>query len=475
MSKPNTELYNERLARYVTANHNGKPDRIPIRIFAEELAAKYAGYTNYETAVNHELQFDVNRKFAEELGCDAIQTNSIVNWMVMIKALGWEGITFPGIGLPVDVCNQWTEPKCEEEAFLKADEYDRFSDDPTAFILNTWLPRFTRHINPPGCAVTFEHNTALLGGLLAYSTLFNTWGRKTAELIDAGIVPAVSSVLKAPLDLLADKLRGYLNLCGDLVEQRDKVIRACEAMMPHLLELVLSGADPDRNIPSIIWMHRGCVPYISHEDFSTIYWATLKPIVEELWANGQQIIFYAEGNWNAHLKAFAELPEKSIIFHVDKTDFMAAHRALGGKFCLSGGIPNDLLAIGGTKDVRAYCKKVIDSVARDGGYIMDAAALIMNDAKIDNVRAMIDYAKEHGAYSRSAAPAKTLQEIKACDRPGKGAYRFLEPKRKPGVCVPWEEKRKDLPPISGDEQLARQNWEMVDRQAWTFCWVNLTW
>ena len=100
-------LYNQRLARYVTACYNGKPDRVPLRVFAEEFAASYCGYDNYEVACNLELQFDVNRRFAVETGIDAIQTNSIVNWFGMQKALGW-GITFPGIGLPVDDSNQWT-------------------------------------------------------------------------------------------------------------------------------------------------------------------------------------------------------------------------------------------------------------------------------------------------------------------------------------------------------------------------------
>ena len=75
--------YQERLDRYVTAMFNEKPDRIPIRIFAEEFSAKYCGYSNFDTAVNLELQFDVNRKFAVEAGVDAIQVNSIVNWFGM--------------------------------------------------------------------------------------------------------------------------------------------------------------------------------------------------------------------------------------------------------------------------------------------------------------------------------------------------------------------------------------------------------
>ena len=108
---------------------------------------------------------------------------------------------------------------------------------------------------------------------------FNAWGEAHVKLINSGIVPAVSSVLKAPLDILGDKLRGYVNLSYDLFERRDKVIAACESLMPHLFQVVAGGADKDGLIPSIIWMHRGCVPFISHKDFDEIYWPTLKPII----------------------------------------------------------------------------------------------------------------------------------------------------------------------------------------------------
>jgi len=48
--------------------------------------------------------------------------------------------------------------------------------------------------------------------------------------------------------------------------------------------------------------------------------------------------------------------------------------------------------------VRAYCKKVIDGVARDGGYIMDASAIIQNDAKVENIKAMTEFTREYGLY-----------------------------------------------------------------------------
>ena len=74
------------------------------------------------------------------------------------------------------------------------------------------------------------------------------------------------------------------------------------------------------------------------------------------------------------------------------------HKVLGHKFCISGGIPNFLLAYRTPREVRDCCKKVIDGVARDGGYIMDAAAIVQNDAKVENIKAMTDFTREYGVY-----------------------------------------------------------------------------
>lgn len=475
MEKTKEHLYEERLKRYLAACYNLKPDRIPIRIFAEEFAAKYCGYSNFQTACDHRLQFKVNRVFAEKEGVDAIQTNSIVNWMGMMKAIGWNGIRFPGIGLPVDTCNQWLEPTTEKDAFLKSDEYAEITDDPTAFIMNKWLPRFTKHIQLNGAPVTYEHNMSFVHGVLAYSMFFNEWGKAHMELINAGIVPAVGSVLKAPLDILGDKLRGYINLSMDLLERRNEVLKACEALMPHLLHVVLSAADPGKNIPSIIWMHRGCVPFISHDDFNDIYWATLKPIVEELWSHGHQLILYAEGDWTPHLQAFNELPEKSIIFHVDKTDLSEAHRILGKRFCISGGLPNELLVYGTPQEVKDKCKEIVDEVAVDGGYIMDASALLMNDAKIENVLAAIEFTREYGVYDNPDFESLTLEDIKQVPEYVSVADKFVQHERKQGTCIPWSLKRQDFPAVIADEKLVESVWESIDAQGYAFCWTNLTW
>jgi hypothetical protein len=45
-----------------------------------------------------------------------------------------------------------------------------------------------------------------------------------------------------------------------------------------------------------------------------------------------------------------------------------------------------------------------------------------------------------------------------------------QPKRAPGVCVPWQEKAKELPEITGDADLVQRVWEETDALAYTYVW-----
>ena len=62
MTPDKQELYAQRLARYVAAMRNQKPDRIPIRPFAAEFTAKYAGYTCQEVTHDYTMAFEAVRK-----------------------------------------------------------------------------------------------------------------------------------------------------------------------------------------------------------------------------------------------------------------------------------------------------------------------------------------------------------------------------------------------------------------------------
>ncbi|MCF7958635.1 MAG: hypothetical protein K9M57_09335, partial [Phycisphaerae bacterium] len=352
--------YQARLNRYMTAMRNEKPDMVPIRPFVAEFTARYARFTCQEVSHDYNKAFIAARKCAAEFDWDAVVPNMVYVWTGLVQAIGLEYYGIPGLDVPVDTGFQYREPT-EENAYMKADEYDELIRDPTAFLYNVWLPRVSADISPMGASTSYRNNLALVKGGMAMLNYFNAFGPQCEQLRrESGTVSAIGGIFKAPFDIIGDKLRGYLGLTMDMITQPEKVLAACEALMPHLYHVALTSADPLKQVPIGYWMHRGCTPFVSAGQFESHYWPTLKPIIEELWKNGNQTLFYAEGDWKDHLEHFTELPDSSIVYHVDRGDIFDVHKRIGHKFCLSGGVPNFMLSYGTPEEVRACCKKLID-------------------------------------------------------------------------------------------------------------------
>ena len=48
-----------------------------------------------------------------------------------------------------------------------------------------------------------------------------------------------------------------------------------------------------------------------------------------------------------------------------------------------------------------------------------------------------------------------------------------ETKKEPGVCIPWQQKLRELPEIAGDEQLLRRVWQDIDALGYLYIWQCL--
>jgi hypothetical protein len=362
---------------------------------------------------------------------------------------------------------QFGEPATEDALFLQASEYDEFSDDPTAFLFNKWFSRATTRLQKLGEPVTFDHNVALISGALAYANYMNAFGPAANALkYESGLVSANSGMIKAPLDILVDKFRGYFDTAIDTVERPKDVLKACEALMPHILANALGSADPDKNVPITIWAHRGCTPFFSQETFDTIFWPTLKPVFEEIISKGYQILFYGEGKWENHYQSLLELPAGSIIYHLDKGDPAKAAKAFKGKFAISGGLSYDVLARGNADDVRRHMKELFEIMKPDGGYILDATAMMLHDIKPKNLEVAVEYTLEHGVYSQGHAG-----QIRGTSNP-----RIIpQGKRIPNTVRPWEEESKNYRCLSGDLGLVKDKWEANDTAAYNYLWTTVLW
>jgi len=479
MAKDMEQLYQERLQRYVTALRNEKPDMIPLRPFVAEFVAKYAGYTCQDVAHDYTRAFEAAVKTAKDFQWDAVVANMVYVWTGLAQAAGLRYYGIPGIGIPHTVGFNYIEPS-EEQAFMKADEYDALIDDPTGFLYQTWLPRVSTEISRMGEGSTYRNNLALVKSAMAMLQYFYAFGPQVGRLrSECGTASAIAGIFKAPFDIIADKLRGYLGLTMDMHTQPKKVLQACEALMPHLVHVGLTSCDPSKQVPIGYWMHRGCVPFVNPKQFESHYWPTLKPCIEEFWKNGHQTLFYAEGRWKHHFDTFRELPEQSIVFHCDQDDIFEVHRKLHDKFAISGGIPNMLLSYGTPEEVRQFVLRVIREVAKDGGYIMDAGAIMQDDTSVENMKMMTQVCREHGVYS--AGSYRTPADTPPADLPSSvqsrqkvaGMAGRATPRVKPGVCFPWDQRVKDLPPITGDKAMVQNIWENVDALGNMYIWQML--
>ena len=474
------QLYQQRLARYITAMRNEKPDCVPIRPFVAEFTARYAGYTCQDVAHDYTKAFDAAVKTAKDFQWDAVVPNMVYVWTGLAQAAGLRYYGIPGIHIPHTTGFNYAEPT-EENAFMRSDEYDQLIADPTGFLYNIWLPRVSTEISQIGQPATYRNNLALVKSAMAMLQYFVAFGPQIERLRkEAGVVSAIAGIFKAPFDILADKLRGYIGLTMDMHRQPKKVLAACEALMPHLCHVGLTTADPNKQVPIGFWLHRGCVPFIHPRTFDSHYWPTLKPIIEEFWKQGHQTLFYAEGKWKHHLESFRELPERSIVFHCDQDDIFHVHNKLHDRFALSGGIPNRLLSFGQPEEVRQFTQRVMAEVAAQGGYILDAGAIMQDDTSIENLRIMTETGREKGRYS-AGQHTPTMTALPPCDLPESVASRrqvaglngHLASRIAPGLCFPWEEKAKEIGETTGDRELLRKIWNDIDALGNTYIWQLL--
>ncbi len=461
------QTYEARRERYLTALGGGTPDRIPIRFYLQEVAARICGKTNQDVAIEYSQAFECTRRAAEQLGVDATMVNAIWSTYGVAKAAGWKYLHVPGVDTTIENVFQFSEPATEADVFLRADEYEEFAEDPTAFLLNKWFARNCRGVNPSGAAITLDHNANLMRGALAFSDYMHAFGPAVAKLqYESGIVSASSGMVKAPLDILMDKFRGYENTVCDCLENPELVRKACEALIPHLVANALNGADPTKETPITLWAHRGCVPFISRKIFDRLYWPTLVPVLEELFSRGYRVLFYSEGDWEAHYDAFRTLPDGSLIYHLTKGSPELAARKLKDKFAISGGLDYNVLAMGSESDVQAHMKDLFNWLKPGGGYILDATSLMMNDVKPENLVAAVRYTLDHGGYSQST-PASPIGPCTGSN-PAPG-------KRPPNTVRSWEEESSSYRRLAGDVDLVRQRWQGVDAALYGYLWTSVLW
>jgi uroporphyrinogen-III decarboxylase len=300
-----------------------------------------------------------------------------------------------------------------------ADEYEELIADPSAFMMNKYLGRICKKLAPLS-KIPNLFNSQEIGFFTVSLAAFGDPELQDAlnTLIQAGdeaakwnkarntcVTLAAASgypmldagYCKAPFDVIGDTLRGTTGIVKDMYRQPGKLIRAMEQLTPVMISLGVAnarwGGSPLISVP----LHKGADGYMSEEQFKKFYWPSLRAVLLGLIQEGLIPRLFAEGGYNSRLDIIKDLPPGKTIWFFDRTDMVKAKQALGQTACIMGNVPASMLVTGEAEAVRIYCQNLIETVGKDGGFILSSGSII-DEAKPENLKMMLETAKIYGKY-----------------------------------------------------------------------------
>jgi uroporphyrinogen-III decarboxylase len=183
----------------------------------------------------------------------------------------------------------------------------------------------------------------------------------------------------------------------DMYRRPHNVIKACEKLLPFMLEMAVNGSKAS-GIPRVfIPIHKGLDGFMSMEQFKKFFWPTLRELMVSLINEGITPCPLWEGDCTSRLQVIKDIPAGKACYAFEATDMIKAKEILGETVCIRGGLPISILVTGTPEEVRASCKKLIETVGKGGGYILDTSTGL-DDAKPENVKAMFEAVREYGGY-----------------------------------------------------------------------------
>jgi hypothetical protein len=416
MGKTSEELYKEREKRVLDVMALRKPDRVPIMVMFSFFPAKYLGMTVQDVMYDPEKLWKAQWKVMMDFEQDMEQNPFPLRFNgPLMDSLDFKQLKWPGHGMGPDNSYQFVEGE-----YMMADEYDHYLLDPTDFMIRKYWPRIFGNMKgleklpPLHNIVTYSMGMptgfALFSSpeVMAALDTFKKAGEKSAQLADysrrfgaatkeAGFPMQTGPFCQAPFDTLGDYFRGTRGLMLDMYRRPDKVIKACEKILNFMVEMAVVAAKNTGNPRVFIPIHKGIDGFMSEEQFKKFFWPTCRELFIALINNGLNPCPLWEGNCTSRLELIKDIPAGKAIYSFESTDMIKAKKILGDTVCIRGGVPLSVLVTGTPDEVRTHCKKLIDELGRDGGYIMDAAAGL-DDARTENVKAMFEVTKEYGVY-----------------------------------------------------------------------------
>lgn len=409
------KLYEERNKRVNDAVQLKIPDRVPIEMSFGYFPAKYMGLPCSVVYYEPQKWLEAVKKTVVDFEPDSVFYIQALSPGKVLELLDPKTTRWPGHGVPLNHGNQAIEGE-----WMKADEYDMLIKDPTDFVLRYYLPRTVGVMEPfakfPALgdmgmgfmstmsiaeAFAQPEMAAAIKRLQEAGRESIAWRKSipnlTMEVEKLGFPVGGVGGGGPPFDNVMNSLRGMPGAMTDMYRQPEKLLEMEKIFLDRTLARI--AAMPQRTDNPRVFMatHRGSDGFMSLKQFDKFYWPFFKKIVLAVIKKGMTPAIFFEGDWTKRVEYLLELPKGKVLAHLDSTDIFHAKDVLKGHMCLRGNVPGSLLTAGKPQDVKDYCKKLIDYVGKDGGLVV-CPRVVPDDAKAENLHAMIDFTKEYGVY-----------------------------------------------------------------------------
>jgi len=414
VSKEAEKLYKQRVTRFIKAIKLEEPDRVPVMLPTGNYPAYWAGYNFRTLMYDYKKARQIFIKYMEAFGdMDIFNGPALVPSGKIAEVVSSKLQKLPGLGLPDDASmNQFVEGE-----YMMADEYDLLIMDPTDYNLRVMLPRTTPLFEsfkklPPIRSLMGTSWVAVLSdpkirktfqALMDLSDEHKRW--QTANLrinkyIRSHGYPTLwggGVMAGAPFDHFADTLRGTRGIVMDMYRQPKKLHQAMEFWLNLMIETSIKNFPMTNSPICMMPLHKGDDTFMSDKQFEEFYWPYLRGVFMAMINEGLVPMPFAEGRYNNRLKQIADTPKSGVVWYFDQTDMARAKKIIGDICCIAGNVPTSVVMKGTVRQVKENCRKLIKDCAAGGGYILAGGASI-DKGKIENLRAMMDAAKEYGTY-----------------------------------------------------------------------------
>lgn len=364
-----------------------KPDRVPVDILASAAYAQITGWTVADWYFNLtedqkwaaiDKVWDYTGGWDMDMASIVGAPNLISSRLVSCMAMGVK-MKFPGVDLP----ENYTAQAFEEEV-MKPGDYDTIAEIGwERFMYEDFISRIT-DFNQEDIV------NARTQGAVGFLNSLDRWKKR-------GVV-TLYPTQGFPLHpfFRFSMGRSMVKFIEDLYYSPTQVEKALKAVTREYIEQIISGCKMLDSKLAFVAEERAEAFFFPLPMFERFWWPYTMEIVDALWSEGIVTWFHLDQNWDKNIPYFKQLPHGSAILALDgTTNIFAAKEVLRGHLCLAGDVHPTLMSLGKPKDVEAYCKRLIDEVGGDGGFILGTGCEMPTAVKLDNWRAMVQTVRNY--------------------------------------------------------------------------------